>query len=224
MNSIRIAPSVISADFAHLQAELARVEEAGADLLHVDIMDGHFVPNITFGPAIVARIKALTKLPLDVHLMISHPRKYAADFAKAGAANITFHVESEDDAAATIREIKGLGCGAGISVKPKTPLSAIRDYLDRIDRVLVMTVEPGFGGQRFMPDMLPKVEEARAWRKEGNFTYDIEVDGGLDEQTVGPSVRAGAEVIVAGTALFGRPNVGQAIREMREAAMAALKG
>jgi len=224
MNAVYLAPSVISADFGNLQADLAQAEKGGADLLHVDIMDGHFVPNITFGPAIVARIKSLTKLPLDVHLMISHPRKYAAAFAKAGAANITFHVESEDDTSATISEIKKLGCHVGLSVKPKTPLSAICAHLNQLDRVLVMTVEPGFGGQKFMPDMLPKVEEARAWRKEGNFKYDIEVDGGLDKETIEPSVRAGAEVIVAGTAVFGRPDIGQAIREMRETALAALKG
>jgi len=223
MNPVRIAPSVISADFGHLQAELARVEQAGADLLHVDIMDGHFVPNITFGPAIVARIKSLTPLPLDVHLMISHPLQYVAAFAEAGAANITFHVESEDDPATTLREIKRLGCLVGLSIKPKTPLSTIRDYLGQIDRILVMTVEPGFGGQKFMTDMLPKVEEARAWRKEANFKYDIEVDGGLDKETVVPSVRAGAEVIVAGTAVFGRPDIALALREMREAAAVAVK-
>jgi ribulose-phosphate 3-epimerase len=222
MNSILIAPSVIAADFAHLQAELARVEQGGADLLHVDIMDGHFVPNITFGPAIVARMKSLTKLSFDVHLMISHPRKYLAAFVAAGAVNITFHVESEDEVTATIDDIKKLGCRAGLSVKPGTPLSSIRDYLGQIDRVLVMTVEPGFGGQKFMPDMMPKVEEAFAWRKEGGFTYDIEVDGGLDKNTIVPSVRAGAEVIVAGTAVFGRSDAGQAIQEMREAAATAL--
>jgi len=224
MNPVLLAPSIIAADFGHLQTELARAEQGGADLLHVDIMDGHFVPNITFGPAIVARIKSLTKLPLDVHLMISHPLKYAAAFAEAGAANITFHVESEDQTAATLAEIKRLGCTAGLSVKPKTPLSAIRDYLGQIDRVLVMTVEPGFGGQKFMADMLPKVEEARTWRKEGNFKYDIEVDGGLDKETIVPSVRAGAEVIVAGTAAFGRPDLGQALHEMREAATRTCSG
>ena len=222
METVRIAPSVIAADFGNLQAELARAEQGGADLLHVDIMDGHFVPNITFGPAIVARIKSLTKLPLDVHLMISHPRQYIAAFAGAGAANITFHVESDDAVAETIGEIRKLGCTTGLSVKPKTSLSALRDYLGLIDRVLIMTVEPGFGGQKFMADMLPKVEEASAWRKEGGFKYDIEVDGGLDKTTIVPSVRAGAEVIVAGTAVFGRLDAGQAIREMREAAKTTL--
>jgi ribulose-phosphate 3-epimerase len=154
MSPILIAPSVISADFGNLQADLARLALAEPDLLHVDIMDGHFVPNITFGPDIVARIKSLTKLPLDVHLMISRPRQYAAKFAQAGAANITFHIECEDDAAATIREIAGHDCGVGLSVKPNTPLSAVRDHLGEIDRLLIMTVEPGFGGQKFMPDMM----------------------------------------------------------------------
>jgi ribulose-phosphate 3-epimerase len=217
MSRIHIAPSVISADFGKLGADLTRVEASGADLLHVDIMDGHFVPNITFGPAIVAKIKTLTKLPLDVHLMISHPLKYAEAFAEAGAANITFHVESEDDPGATIAEIKKLGCKVGLTIRPGTPLTTIREYLGQLDRVLIMTVEPGFGGQKFMPDMVPKIEQAAAWRKEGGFTYDIEVDGGLDPRSILPCVRAGAEVIVAGTALFAAPDLAAAIRELREA-------
>lgn len=222
MSGVIIAPSVISADFGVLGAELKRIEEAGADVLHVDIMDGHFVPNITFGPAIVAKIKSLTRLSLDVHLMISHPRRYLKAFAQAGADHLTFHVEADDDVATTIAEIKALGCQAGLSVKPKTPLTVASDHLGTIDRLLVMTVEPGFGGQKFMPEMLPKVREALSLRQAHGYAYDIEVDGGLDKQTIGPSVAAGAEVIVAGTAVFGQADAGTAIREMRSAALAAL--
>ncbi len=197
MNPVLIAPSVIAADFGCLRTELARAEQGGADLLHVDIMDGHFVPNITFGPDIVKKIKSLTKLPLDVHLMISRPRKFIPQFFEAGAANITIHIECEDDISTALAEIGARGCKAGLSLKPKTPLSALKAHLGRIDRLLVMTVEPGFGGQKFMPDMMAKVEEAAAWRKEGGFKYDIEVDGGLDKRTIRSAVRAGAEVIVA---------------------------
>ncbi|MCE0499198.1 MAG: ribulose-phosphate 3-epimerase [Methylacidiphilales bacterium] len=224
MKPIRIAPSVIAADFGYLRADIARAEQAGADLLHVDIMDGHFVPNITFGPAIVKTIKSLTKLPLDVHLMISRPRRFVTAFVEAGATNITFHIEIEDGHVYTlISEITSFDCTVGLSVKPKTPLSAIKDYLPQLDRLLIMTVEPGFGGQRFMTDMLPKVREAVQLRKEGGYKYDIEVDGGLDRYTIGPCVEAGAEVIVAGTAIFGQPDAERAIREMRDAAAAALE-
>jgi ribulose-phosphate 3-epimerase len=222
MSAIRIAPSVISADFGNLKEDLRRLEEAGADLLHVDIMDGHFVPNITFGPDIVKRIKSLTSLPLDVHLMISHPRKYVVRFIEAGASNITFHIESEDKPSTTIEEITTFDCRVGLSVKPKTPLSAVRDHLGQIDRLLIMTVEPGFGGQKFMPDMMPKVEQAVQWRSEGKHDYDIEVDGGLDPYTTVPAVQAGAEVIVAGTAVFGKPDLKEAIKEIRAAAAYAI--
>jgi ribulose-phosphate 3-epimerase len=223
MQTIRIAPSIIAADFGYLRADIARAEQAGADMLHIDIMDGHFVPNITFGPAIVAKIKSLTKLPLDVHLMISRPRKFTTAFAEAGAANMTFHIESEDPHPnVTIAEIRSFGVSAGLSIKPKTPVSALRDYLGGIERVLVMTVEPGFGGQKFMPAMLEKVKELVALRQEKNYKYDIEVDGGLDKYTIWTSAQAGAEVIVAGTAIFGQPDAELAIREMREAADKAL--
>ena len=222
MSGVRIAPSVIAADFGKLGEDLRRAEEAGADMLHVDIMDGHFVPNITFGPDIVAKIKSLTKLPLDVHLMISHPRQYVVRFIEAGAANITFHIECEDIPSVTISEIGSFDCKVGLSVKPKTPLSAVRDHLGQIDRLLIMTVEPGFGGQKFMPSMMAKVEQAVEWRSQGKYDYDIEVDGGLDPLTVVPAVQAGAEVIVAGTAVFGKPDVAAAIQELRDAAAYAI--
>src|SRR5271163_524206 len=149
MTPILIAPSVIAADFGYLRADLARAEQAGADMLHVDIMDGHFVPNITFGPAIVKTIKSLTKLPLDLHLMVSRPRKFITSFVEAGASNITFHVECEDHITTAMYEIETFDCTVGLSIKPRTPLSALDNYLSFIDRLLIMTVEPGFGGQKF---------------------------------------------------------------------------
>jgi ribulose-phosphate 3-epimerase len=222
MKPILIAPSIIAADFSYLRGELARVDQANADMLHVDIMDGHFVPNITFGPAIVKTIKDLTKLPLDVHLMISKPRQYITKFVEAGAANITFHVECEDKIYTAIEEIIYYSKSVGLAVKPKTPLSAVQDYLGMIDRLLIMTVEPGFGGQKFMQDMMPKVEEAVRLRKEGGFKYDIEVDGGLDRYTIWAAVRAGAEVIVAGTSIFSHIDLGYGVQELRDNAREAL--
>ncbi|MCE0522117.1 MAG: ribulose-phosphate 3-epimerase [Methylacidiphilales bacterium] len=222
MTPIRIAPSVIAADFGYLRADLARAEQGGADMLHVDIMDGHFVPNISFGPAIVKTIKSLTRLPLDVHLMISKPRKYITTFVEAGASNITFHVECDDVIRTAIDEIVYYSRSVGLAVKPRTPLSAVQDYLGSIDRLLIMTVEPGFGGQKFMDDMMAKVEQAVVLRREGGYKYDIEVDGGLNRYTIWPAVRAGAEVIVAGTSLFSQVDLGHAIQDLRDNAREAL--
>ena len=222
MHPIRIAPSVIAADFGYLRADIARAEQGGADMLHVDIMDGHFVPNITFGPAVARTIHGLTRLPLDVHLMISRPRKFITAFVEAGAANITFHVECEDTIRTAIDEVLYFSRKVGLSVKPRTPLSAVKEYLGAIDRLLIMTVEPGFGGQKFMEDMMPKVEEAVRLRKEGGYKFDIEVDGGLDRYTIWEAVRAGAEVIVAGTALFSQADMAHAIQDLRENAEQAL--
>ena len=222
MKPVLIAPSVIAADFGYLRGDIARAEQGGADMLHVDIMDGHFVPNITFGPDIVKKIKSLTKLPLDVHLMITYPRKFVTAFMEAGADCITFHIECSDVITTAINEILNYDCKVGLAVKPRTPLSAVKDYLGRLDRLLIMTVEPGFGGQKFMEDMMPKVKEADALRKEGGFKYDIEVDGGLDKYTIWHAVRAGAEVIVAGTAVFGRPDAEEAIKDLRDNAKESL--
>jgi ribulose-phosphate 3-epimerase len=219
---VLIAPSIIAADFSYLRAELARAEQGGADLLHVDVMDGHFVPNITFGPDIVKTIKAHTKLPLDVHLMISRPRKFITAFVEAGAANITIHVECEDTIRTAIDEIGSYSRKIGLAVKPNTPLSAAKEYFSALDRLLIMTVEPGFGGQKFMPEMMAKVEQAVKWREEGNFKFDIEVDGGLNRYTIWPAVRAGAEVIVAGTSVFSNMDLEAAIQDLRSNAKEAL--
>jgi ribulose-phosphate 3-epimerase len=218
LHPIRIAPSVIAADFGDLKSELARIEDAGADLLHVDIMDGNFVPNITFGPFIVQKIKSLTKLPLDVHLMITQPRRFLLSFVEAGADTITFHVETETYPNVPLAELKSFDVKKGMTLRPRTPLSAVTDYFSQLDRLLIMTVEPGFGGQKFMPDMLAKIREARALRDKHGYTFDIEVDGGLDIWTVVDAVHAGAETIVAGSSLFKNPDLTAAVKALRESA------
>jgi len=222
MKPVKIAPSIIASDFSYLRGELARVEQSGADMLHVDIMDGHFVPNITFGPDIVKTMRKYSKLPFDVHLMISHPRQYITKFVEAGASNITIHIECEDKIHTALEEIIYYSKSAGLAVKPKTPLSAVQDHLGLIDRLLIMTVEPGFGGQPFMTDMMPKVEEAVRLREAGKYKFDIEVDGGLDPYTIWAAVRAGAEVIVAGTSVFRHADLAEGVKELRDNARDAL--
>jgi ribulose-phosphate 3-epimerase len=222
MKPVKIAPSIIASDFSYLRGELARVEQSGADMLHVDIMDGHFVPNITFGPDIVKTMRKYCKLPFDVHLMISHPRQYITKFVEAGASNITFHVECEDKIHTALEEVIYYSKSVGLAVKPKTPLSAVQDHFGLIDRLLIMTVEPGFGGQKFMEDMMPKVEEAVRLREAGKFKFDIEVDGGLDPYTIWHAARAGAEVIVAGTSVFSHMDLAAAVQELRDNAKEAL--
>jgi ribulose-phosphate 3-epimerase len=207
---IKIAPSLLAADFARLADEIRKVEEAGCDLLHIDVMDGHFVPNITVGPFIVKAIRRVTKLFLDTHLMIEHPEKYIKNFADAGANHITVHAEACPDLKSVLSQIRSLSVGCGVSLKPATPVSVIRQYLPDVDMVLLMTVNPGFGGQAFMPEVLPKVKELRAI-----YDKDIEVDGGISSDTCKEVVLAGANVLVAGTAIFGQSDVKKAIGDLR---------
>jgi ribulose-phosphate 3-epimerase len=212
-----IAPSLLAADFGHLADEVQRVEAAGADWLHLDIMDGHFVDNISYGPAVVATVRNLTRLPLDVHLMIARPNHYAPRFIEAGANSITVHVEPEarHDVPATLRAIRRAGCRAGLSLNPATPFSAIEPHLPDIDLLLIMTVHPGFGGQAFRPEMMEKVRRARRWQQANSATQDIEVDGGINAETARLCVASGANVLVAGTSIFRTNDYGAAIRDMR---------
>lgn len=214
---ILIAPSLLAADFSQLEAEIRRVEEAGADWLHLDIMDGHFVDNISFGPTLVAMVRKKTELPLDVHLMIEHADHYMPRFLEAGANSITVHVEPEakHQVTETLAAIRGAGCKAGLSLNPATPFETIEPYLANIDVLLVMTVHPGFGGQAFRPEMMGKVRRAREWRAVNKATLDIEVDGGINVETARLSIDNGANVLVAGTSIFRSKDYAEVIRELR---------
>ncbi|HMU92124.1 MAG TPA: ribulose-phosphate 3-epimerase [Anaerolineales bacterium] len=217
MNKFLLAPSIIAADFTRIAEEIAACESAGADWLHVDVMDGHFVPTITIGPLFTEACKRVTKLPLDVHLMISEPEKYLEAFAKAGANNITVHVETCPDLVGTVKKIKSLGCKAGITLNPATPASALDSALPLVDLVLVMSVVPGYSGQAFMPEMVGKVEEIRARLDALHSTAHLEVDGGMSAKTLPLMYKAGADMFVAGSAAFGHPQgVGQGIKILRE--------
>jgi len=213
MQRIIVAPSILAADFSRLDDEIHRVEAAGADWIHCDIMDGHFVDNISFGPEIVGIVRRLTSLPLDVHLMIEHADHYVPRFVKAGANSITVHVEPEakHDVAKTLQQIRDSGCRAGITLNPETPFDLIEPFLHKIDILLIMTVHPGFGGQPFRADQMHKVKRARSL----NGKIDIEVDGGINAKTAKLSIENGANVLVAGTAIFRSNDYAKAIRELR---------
>lgn len=208
-----IAPSILSSDFANLETEIKRLEENGADWVHVDVMDGHFVPNLTIGAPVVKAIKPVTKLPMDVHLMIENPAKYVKDFALAGADIITFHYEATKETTfEVINIIKSYGVKVGISIKPKTPVSAIKPYLDMVDLVLIMTVEPGFGGQKFMEDCADKIIEVKAY---SNKDIIVEVDGGVNAQTSQHCKKCGADALVAGSYVFNSDDMKEAIESLR---------
>jgi ribulose-phosphate 3-epimerase len=217
MEKIIVAPSILASDFGDLRGESARVEKAGADWLHLDVMDGHFVDNISFGPAVVATVHKSSSLPIDVHLMIERPDHYFSRFVE-NAHNITVHVEAQHDVSKTLRGIRAAGCTAGLAVRPKTPFDKVAPYLDEIDLLLVMTVEPGFGGQPFMEEMMEKVRAAVEYRGSNSLGYHIEVDGGINAKTAGISIKNGADVLVAGTSVFGQPDLAVAIRALRPAA------
>lgn len=214
---IKIAPSILSADFARLGADIEDVERGGADYIHVDVMDGHFVPNITIGPLIVEAIRPVTNLPLDVHLMIENPDAFIGTFAKMGADIISVHVEACPHLHRTIQQIKSEGVKAGVVLNPHTPANMIKEVLDEVDLVLLMTVNPGFGGQSFIHSVLPKIKEVSDMVKERGLQVEIEVDGGVNEETAKLCIEAGANVLVAGSAIYNQTDRKEAIQRIRNA-------
>lgn len=214
---VKVAPSILAADFANLQSEIELVERAGADWIHVDVMDGHFVPNITMGALVVDAIRPHTKLPLDVHLMIEQPDQYIESFAKAGADIITVHVEACRHLHRTLHYIKSFGLQCGVVLNPHTPISTIEHVLEDVDVVLFMTVNPGFGGQSFIPAVLQKVKALAELKEQRGLSFEIEIDGGVNKDTVKDCVAAGATVVVAGSAIYGAADKVQALQQIKEA-------
>jgi ribulose-phosphate 3-epimerase len=214
---IEIAPSILSADFTRLAAEIATVEKAGASILHVDVMDGRFVPNITVGLPVVKALAGVTQLPIDAHLMIVEPGQYADKFAKAGARMVSIHIEADPNAHRTLSSIRAAGALAGIVINPATSLNALDEVIKFVDYVLVMSVNPGFGGQEFIPESLDKVRRLRKMIDERGLKVRIEIDGGINSENIAEVTSAGAEIIVAGSAIFGAPDPAVALRQLREA-------
>lgn len=220
---IKIAPSILAADFAKLGQEVKDVEQAGAELIHIDVMDGHFVPNITMGPIVVEALRPITKLPLDVHLMIENPDSYIEQFAKAGANYISVHVEACRHLHRTIQLIRSFNVKPGVVLNPHTPIESIQHILEDIDFVLFMTVNPGFGGQKFISSVVPKIEALSKMIKERGLNIEIEVDGGITSETVVPCAKAGATMIVAGSAIFNKENRTKALQDIKEAGEAVVR-
>ena len=218
MQKLMIAPSILSADFARLGEEINQVVDQGADLIHIDVMDGHFVPNITIGPLVVDAVKKITDCPLDVHLMISNPDKYIDDFAKAGADWITVHVETSPHLHRTISRIKELGKKAGVVLNPATSLHSLDCILEDVDLVMLMSVNPGFGGQKFITATIEKIRKLKEMIDTRGLDVGIEIDGGISPETIGSCSQAGANIFVAGSAIFGKPDYGKVIAELKEKA------
>jgi ribulose-phosphate 3-epimerase len=213
----KIAPSILSADFAHLADEIAKVTEAGADMIHVDVMDGHFVPNFTIGPPIVKAIRKVTRLPLDVHLMMTNPEDFISDFIKAGSNYITVHVETCPHLHRTIQSIKEEGVKAGVTLNPATPLSSLEEILGEVDLLLIMSVNPGFGGQSFIPSVLEKLRRARKMIDERGAKVELEIDGGVKVENIAAMAQAGADIFVSGSAIFQSKDYKDTIQKMRAA-------
>ncbi|GEL04184.1 ribulose-phosphate 3-epimerase [Rummeliibacillus stabekisii] len=220
---IKIAPSILAADFSKLAEEVKAVEEAGAKLIHIDVMDGHFVPNITMGPIVVDALRPVTNLPLDVHLMIENPDQYIEEFVKAGADYITVHVEACRHLHRTIQLIRSLGAKPGVVLNPHTPVETIKHVLEDIDLVLLMTVNPGFGGQKFIHSVVPKIETLSGMIKEKNLNVEIEIDGGINAETIKPCAQAGASIFVAGSAIYGQEDRKAALQSILTAGEEAIK-
>ena len=220
---VKIAPSILAANFSKLGEEVLEVEKAGAELIHIDVMDGHFVPNITMGPIVVEALRPLTKLPLDVHLMIENADQYIESFAKAGADYITVHVEACPHLHRTIQLIRSFGVKPGVVLNPHTPIETIQHVLEDIDMVLFMTVNPGFGGQKFIHSVVPKVKQLSDIIKQRNLSIEIEIDGGINEETIKPCVEAGATILVAGSAIYNAPDKAKALQAIKAAGLSVVQ-
>ena len=212
---IKIAPSILSADFSQLGDEIKKVEAAGVDMIHIDVMDGHFVPNLTFGPPVIAALRKVTQLPFDVHLMVKNPQDLIDPFVKAGADIITFHAETSPHLHRLIQNVKELGVKAAVALNPSTPLSTIEEILDELDMILIMSVNPGFGGQKFISSALNKIERLRTLLNERDLAADIQVDGGINEGTAAQVVAAGANILVAGSAIYGSADMARTIQILK---------